>query len=83
MDPGTFFACQLYSAGNNTKGQIVVGGLITTIAQFFNIIPEDDDQVPGSERLDKASFELMSFGKLEAGRLFWIYPGTGLCLFLI
>ena len=66
---GTFFSRQLNSATNSIKGQIVVGGFITIIAQFFNIIPKDNDQVPRSERLDRASFELMSFCKVESGRL--------------
>ena len=55
--------------------RLLLGVFIMTTAQFFNIIPEDDDRVPGSERLDKASFELMSFCKLEAGRLCWFYLG--------
>ena len=54
MDPGAFFAPQLYSAANNTKGQIIVGGFVMTVVRFFNIIPNDDDWVPRSEWLDKA-----------------------------
>jgi len=37
--------------------------------------PNPDDRVSGSERLDKAAFELMGFCKVEVGRLCWIYPG--------
>ena len=47
------------------------------MACFFNVIPDDDDdddRVFRSERHDKASFKLMSFCKVEAGRLCWIYP---------
>jgi len=49
-----------------------------TIALFFNIMLEDDDRVPMFERLDKASFKLMSFCKVEAGKLCWIYPESRL-----
>jgi len=41
---------------------------------LLNIIPEDDDRVCGFERLDKASFALMSFRKVEAGKLCSIFP---------
>jgi len=73
MDAGAFLAHQLYSAASSTKGRIVVGRFVATIACFFNIIPHDDDWVPGSKRFDKPSFELLSFCKLEASRLCRIY----------
>jgi len=73
MDPGAFFARQLYSVATSTKGRIVIGGFVTPIARFFNVIPDDNDWVSGFERLDKSSFKLMSFCKVKAGRLCWIY----------
>jgi hypothetical protein len=75
LDPGSFLARQLYSAATSTKGRIVVGGIVTSIARFLGIEPNPDDRVSGSERLDKAAFELMGFCRVEAGRLCWIYPG--------
>jgi len=74
LDPGSFLACQLYSVATSTKGRIVIGGIITSIARFLGIEHNSDDRVSGSERLDKAAFELMGFCKVEAGRLCWIYP---------
>ena len=34
IDPGSFLAHQLYSAATSTKGRIVTGGIITSIARF-------------------------------------------------
>jgi len=53
----------------STKGRIVIGGIITPIARFLGVEPNPDDQVSGFEQLDKVVFELMSFFKVEAGRL--------------
>ena len=75
LNPGSFLARQLYSAATSTKGRIVIGEIITSIARFLRIEPQPDDRVSGSERLDKAAFELMGFCKVEAGQLCWIYPG--------
>jgi len=83
MDAGAFFARQLYCAATSTKGRIALRGFVMTIAHLFNIIPDDDERVPGSEQLDKASFKLMSFCKVEASQLFWVYLGVNLCLFLM
>jgi len=58
-----------------TKGRIVIGGVITSIARFLGIEPNPDDRVRGFERLDKAAFELMGFCQVKAGRLCWIYLG--------
>ena len=69
LDPGSFLARQVYSAATSTKGRIVIGGNITSIARFLRIEPNPDDRVSGSERLDKAAFELMGFCRIEAGRL--------------
>ena len=74
LDLGSFLARQLCTAATSTKGRIVVGGIITSIARFLGIEPNPDDRVSGSKRLDKAAFELMSFCKVEAGQLYWIYP---------
>jgi len=65
IDPEAFFARQLYSAANSIKGWIVVGGFITTIACFFNII----------QKIMIEYLELMSFCKVKASRLCWIYFG--------
>jgi len=58
----------------STKGRIVTGGIITTIARFLSVEPNPDDKVSGSEQLDQAAFEIMNLCKDEAGRLCWIYP---------
>jgi len=81
IDLGSFLARQLYSVTTSTKGWIIIGGMITSIARSLGIESNPDDRVRGSERLDKAAFELMDFCQVEAGRLCWIYPGVGLCLF--
>jgi len=52
--------------------------IITSIARFLGIKPNLDDRVSGSERLEKAAFELMGFSWVRAGRLCWIYPGCQL-----
>jgi len=65
LDLGAFFARQSHSAATSTKGRIVVWGFVTTISCSLNVIPDDDDQVPESKHLDKASFELKSFVKLN------------------
>jgi len=75
LDLGSFLARQLYSAATSAKGRIVVGGIITSIVGFLGIEPDPNDRVSGSERLDKVSFELMGFCKVEEGRLCSIYPG--------
>jgi len=74
-------ARQLYSAAVITKGRTVICGIIITITRFLGVKPNPDDRVSGSERLDRAAFELMNFCKVEAGRLCWIYPDDRLLLF--
>jgi len=39
IDPGSFLAHQLSSATTNTKGRIVILGIITSIARFSGIEP--------------------------------------------
>jgi len=78
IDPGSFLAQQLHSVANNTKGRITIGGIITSIARFLGVEPRDDDKVHRSDGLDKATFELLGFCKVEAGKLCWIYPGDRL-----
>jgi len=51
IDLGAFVARQLYSAIVSTKGRIVIGGVITTIARLLGVEPDPEDQVPWSERL--------------------------------
>jgi len=65
IDPGSFLAHQLYSAATSTKSRIIIGQIITSIARFLGIEPSPDNRVRGSERLDKAAFELMSFSRLR------------------
>ena len=78
LDPGSFLARQLHSAVVSTKGMIVIGGIITTIARFLGVKPNLEDRVSGSEQLDQAVFEIMNFCKAKASRLCWIYPGDRL-----
>jgi len=78
LDPGSFLARQLYSDAVSTKGRIVIGGIVTSTARLLGIEPNPEDRVSGSERLDQAAFEIMDFCKVEAGRLYWIYPGDRL-----
>jgi len=75
LNSGSFLAHQLYSGATSTKGRIVIKGIITSIARFLRVEPNPDDRVSGSERLDKAAFELTGFCHIEAGRLCWIFPG--------
>jgi len=56
IDLGSFLACQLFSATTNTKGRIVIGGVMTSIARFFGAERNLDDQVSRFERLEKAVF---------------------------
>jgi len=79
IDPGAFLACQLYRAAVSTKGKIVIGGRITSIVRFLGIESNSEDRVSESEWLDKASFVLMSFCKIETGRMCWIYLRDDLC----
>jgi len=80
LDPGSFLARQLHSATVSTKGRIVIGGIITTIARFLGVEPNPEDRVSGFERLDQADFDIMNFCKVEASRLYWICPGDRLLL---
>jgi len=48
LDPGSFLARQLHSAIVSTKGRIVIGGIITTIARFLGVEPNPEDKVSGS-----------------------------------
>jgi len=70
----SFVARQLHSAAISTKGQIVIGGMITTIARFLGVEPNHVDRVSGYERLNQATFEIMNFCKVETDSLYWIYP---------
>ena len=45
LEPGSFLARQLDSAAVSTKGRIVVGGIITTIARFLGVEPNPEDRV--------------------------------------
>ena len=81
IDPRSLLAYKLYIAATSTAGRIVIGGLITTIAKCLDVEPDPKDRVSGSKRLDKATFEQIKFLKLEAGRLWWIYPWNRLCSF--
>jgi len=66
----------LYSAAVSTKGRIVIGGIVDTITRFLDIKPNLEHRVSRSERLNQAIFGIMNFYKVEAGRLYWIYPGA-------
>jgi len=72
LNCGSFLARQLYSAVVSTKGRIVIGGIVTTIARFLGIEPNPEDRVFKSERLDQVAFEIINFYKVEAGLLCWI-----------
>ena len=61
IDPGSFLARQLYSVTVSTKGKIVIGEIVTSIARFLGIKPNPEDRVSGSERLDQVTFEIMNF----------------------
>jgi len=78
FDPSLFLARQLYSATVNTKGRIIISGIVTTIARFLGIEPNHEDRVSRSERLDQVAFEIMNFCRVEVGHLCWIYPGDRL-----
>jgi len=78
LDPGSFLARQLHSAPVSTKAKIVIEGIVTTIARFLGNVPNSEDRVSESERLDQAAFEIMKFCKVEARHLRWIYPGDRL-----
>ena len=78
LDPCSFLPRQLHSATVNTKGRIVTGSIVTTIARFLGVEPNLEDRVFRSKRLDQASFEIMNFCKIEAGCLCWIYYGDQL-----
>ena len=67
LDPNSFLARQLYSATISTKGRIVIGGIMATIARILGIEPNPEDRISGSEWLDRASFEIMNFSKVETG----------------
>ena len=73
LDPGSLLAMQLYSAAVSTKGRIVIGGIVTTIARFLSIEPNPEDKISRSEQFHRATFEIMNFYKVKAGRLCWIY----------
>ena len=69
LGPSLFLARQFYSAAASTKGRIVIGGIMTTIARFLGFEPNIEDRVSRSNWLDQAAFEIMNFCKVEAGRL--------------
>ena len=78
LNPGSFLARQLYGATVSSKGRIVIGGIVTTIARFLDIEPVHEDRISGSEWLDQANFEIMNLCKVKTGHLYWIYPGDRL-----
>jgi len=41
----------------------------------LGVEPNPEDKVSESGWLNQATFEIMNFGKVETGRLYWIYPG--------
>jgi len=49
-----FLARQLYSATVSTKGRIVIGGIVTTIARFLGIEPNPKEVSLGLNGLIKA-----------------------------
>ena len=55
------FDRQLHSATINTKGRILIGAIVTTIARLLGIEPNPEDRVFRSERLNQAAFEFMNF----------------------
>jgi len=59
-------ARQLHSAAVSTKGRILIGGNVTTVAGFLGVESNPEDQVSGSERLDQTAFEIMNFCIVEA-----------------
>jgi len=69
LDLSSFLARKLYSDAISTKGRIVIGGIVTTIAGYLGIDPNPEDRVFGFERLDR------DFCKVNARCLCWIYPG--------
>jgi len=44
-----FLAWQLYSVVVSTKGRIVIGGIVITIARFLGVEPNPEDLVSGSK----------------------------------
>ena len=71
-DLGSFFARQLHSVAVSTKDRRAIGGIVTNIARFLGVESNPKDRVFGSERLDRAAFEIMNFCKVKDGRLCWI-----------
>ena len=67
LNLGSFLARQLYSVAVSTKGRIVIGDIVTTIARLLGIEPNPEDRVSGFEGLDQAAFEIMNFCKVKAG----------------
>jgi len=45
LDPSSFLTRQLHSAVVSTKGRIVIGGIVTTIARLLGIEPNPEDRV--------------------------------------
>jgi len=78
LDPGSFLARQLHSDDASTKGRIVIGGIMTTMARFLGIEPNLEDRVSGYNQLDQVAFEIMNFCKVKARRLCWIDLGDRL-----
>jgi len=66
LDPGSFLARQLHSAAVTTKGRIVIGRIITSIARLLGVESSPEDRVFVSERLDQPTFEITNFYKVEA-----------------
>ena len=45
LDPGSFLTRQLHSAVVSTKGRIVTGGTVTTIARFLGVKPNLEHRI--------------------------------------
>ena len=58
LDPGSFLAKQLHSTAISTKGSIVIGGIVTTIARFLGVEPNPKDRVYGLKGLTKPPLRL-------------------------
>jgi len=51
----------LHSTTVSTKGSIVIGEIVTTIARLLGIDHNSEDRVSRSERVDQAASEIMNF----------------------
>jgi len=58
VNPSSFLARQLYSTTLSTKGRIVIGGIVTTIARFWVLSPTLMIDVSGPSNLIKLLLKL-------------------------